>query len=85
MQLLTTNPGEDKTFHDGRWCTPLRAYVDWPWRAVALVLVTEPVTDDRLDPLRRQNQQDCGTKNNYFTVRDTVALIYITTVTVSSL
>jgi hypothetical protein len=38
---------------------------------VAFVLVTEPVTDDRLDPLRRQNQQDCGTKHNYFITRAT--------------
>jgi len=56
MQLLTTNPGEYKALHDGRWGTPLRANVDWHRNAMALVLVTEPVTDDRLDPLRRQNQ-----------------------------
>jgi hypothetical protein len=60
IPLLTANPREYEAFHDGRWCTSLRAHVNWPRRMVALVLVTEPVTDDRLDPLRRQNQQDCA-------------------------
>jgi len=61
FQLLTANPGQYEALNDGRWCPPFGAHVYRPWRVVALVLVTEPIADDGLDPLRCQDQQDCGT------------------------
>jgi hypothetical protein len=65
MQLLTANPSEYEALHDGRRCTPLGADVDGPRGAVALFLITEPVANHRLYPLRCQDQQDCAIEHNY--------------------
>jgi hypothetical protein len=65
MQLLTANPSEYEALHDGRRCPSLGAHVDGPRGAVASVLITEPVANHRLYPLRRQDQQDCTKRHNY--------------------
>jgi hypothetical protein len=65
MQLLTANPSEYEALHDGRRSPSLGADVDGPRGTVASVLITEPVANHRLYPLRRQDQQDCAKGHNY--------------------